>query len=209
MLEDTAVSEQVSAPKAKREAPLVETVKMDDGREVSFSGKTKLKKEWVELDGGARGVRFDFRNGATRFFNVSESTLLIDFACHGASQKIGDEASGEEEVDDMLVAIDAVLGRLASGEWGKQRGTGSADSYAGASIVIRAIMEAAGKSQDFVKAYLDKKLAADPSLTRKDLYASFKNPNSEVGKIIARLENEKKAKAVKVDADAELAELRA
>ena len=181
---------------------------MDDGREVGFSGKTKLKKEWLELDGGARGVRFDFRNGATRFFNVSESALLIDFACHGASQKIGDEASGEEEVDDMLVAIDAILGRLASGEWGKQRGTGSADSYAGASIVIRAIMEATGKSQDFVKAYLDKKLAADATLTRKDLYASFKNPNSEVGKIVARLENEKKAKAVKVDADAELAELR-
>ena len=208
MSEDTTVSEQVSAPKAKREAPVVETVKMDDGREVGFSGKTKLKKEWLELDGGARGVRFDFRNGATRFFNVSESALLIDFACHGASQKIGDEASGEEEVDDMLVAIDAILGRLASGEWGKQRGTGSADSYAGASIVIRAIMEATGKSQDFVKAYLDKKLAADATLTRKDLYASFKNPNSEVGKIVARLENEKKAKAVKVDADAELAELR-
>lgn len=204
---ETQASEATST-KPKREPTVVEEVTMADGRVVGFPGKTKLKKEWIDLEGGAKGVRFDFRNGATRTFDVSNSTLLIDFACHGASQKIGDEASGEEEVDDMLVAIDAIIGRLAGGEWGKQRGSGTSDSYAGASIVIRALVEATGKTVEFVKAYLDKKLANDPSLTRKDLYASFKNPNSETGKIIARLENEKKAKAVKVDADAELAALR-
>jgi hypothetical protein len=204
---ETQVSEAPSG-KTKREPTVVEEVSMADGRTVGFPGKTKLKKEWVDLEGSARGVRFDFRNGATRIFDVTSSSLLTDFACHGASQKIGDEAGSEEEVDDMVVAIDAIIGRLAGGEWGKQRSSGASDSYAGASIVIRALIEATGKTVEFVKAYLDKKLANDPMLTRKDLYASFKNPNSETGKIIARLENEKKAKAVKVDADAELAALR-
>lgn len=182
--------------KAKAEVTIVT---MSDGRSVPFSGKRKLAKEVLE-----NGVRFDFRNGETRTFTLPE-TLLHRLALHGAAQKIGDEAAGVDEVEDMVVAIDDIIARLSKGEWGATRA--AAGSFSGASVVIRAICEATGKGVDDVKAFLQRKLDADPALTRAALYASFRNPASKTGQIIARLESEKKAKSPAVDADALLGEL--
>lgn len=182
--------------KAKAEITIVQ---MSDGRSVPFSGKRKLVKEVLE-----NGVRFDFRNGETRTFALPE-TLIHRLALHGAAQKVGDEAAGVDEVEDMVVAIDDIIARLSRGEWGATRAA-AGNSFSGASIVIRAICEATGKGVEEVKAFLQRKLDADANLTRAALYASFRNPSSKTGQIIARLESEKKSKTA-VDADALLGEL--
>lgn len=196
------------AQASKRTKAEVETVRMGDGRDVAFSGKRRMNKDIVTIDGQA-AVRFDFRNGESRTFQVSGSGLLVQLACHGAAQKIGDECAGEEDVDDMVVAVDEMIARLNNGEWKAARAT-SGDSFSGASIVIRAICEATGKSLADVKAFLQKKLdqaeAAGQKLTRRALYDSFRNPASKTGQIIERLEREKRTKTA-VDANDLLSEL--
>lgn len=195
--------------KAKKAAPEVTAVTMGDGRVVNFTGKAQLNKEVVEEGDAPVGVRFDFRNGESRYFDLYTTKLLAQLAAHGAKQKIGDETAGISDVDDMVVAIDAMLERLAKGDWSKARAAG--DGFSGASVVIRAVAEATGKSVADVKAFLDGKLAAAEAkgekLTRKDLYDSFRKPGTKTGEIIARLENEKKAKAAKFDGDDLAAEL--
>ena len=187
---------QEKAPRAKAE---VEQVTMTDGRTVGFAGKRKMVKETLE-----KGVRFDFRNGETRTFTIPDS-LMTRLAVHGAAQKIGDETAGVEDVEDMVVGVDEIISRLSAGEWGAQRAS-AGDSFSGASVVIRAICEATGKSVADVKAFLQKKLDGDPKLTRAALYNSFRNPSSKTGQIIERLEREKRSKTA-VDADALLGEL--
>lgn len=206
---------KVSKPKAE-----VTQVQMSDGRTVGFAGKRKMVKETlidqsklivegntVTLEAGAVAVRLDFRNGETRTF-VPPVSLIARAVGHGFEQKLGDETAGEEKVDDMVIAVDDLSDRLAKGEWTVQREGGG---FAGASIVIRALMEASGKPIDAVKAFLQKKLdqakAAGQALSRKELYDSFRNPNSKTGQIIKRLEEEERAKNTKVDADQALAEL--
>lgn len=201
---------EAAPAKAKRTPPEVTPVVLNDGRTVNFTGKTKMNKE-VERDGEGTpvAVRFEFRNGEVRRFDVTNSALIYELAAHGAKQKIGDQTAGEDDVDDMVVAVDAMLDRLNAGKWDAERKAG--DGFSGASLVIRAIMEATGKSQADVKAFLDGKLAAAEAsgqkLTRRELYDSFRNPASKTGQIIRRLEDEKKAKAAKFDADELVGEL--
>ena len=188
-----------------KKAPVeVTTVKMSDGREVGFAGKRKMLKNPVEGEGGQVGVRFDFLNGETRTVMISPSDKLFGrFAQHGLSQKIGDETAGDDKVEDCVLHVDAIIERLGKDEWGVER-SGAGDGFSGASVVIRAIMEATGKDLAFVKDYLEKKLAADPDLTRRALYDSFRVASTKTGQIIKRLEEAKLAKTAKVDADAEL-----
>ena len=200
-MDQAQAAEQGTSKRAPRE---VETVEMTDGRKVDFAGKRKMQKE-VVVDGHKVSVRFDFRNGETRTYHVGHD-LMPALAGHGASQKIGDETSGVEDVDDMVVAVDDMIGRLERGEWTKPRAT-SGDSFSGASVVIKAICEVTGKSVPEVKAFLDGKLEANKDLSRRALYASFRNPNSATGKVIARLEAEKVQKKETVHADDLLAEL--
>lgn len=198
----------------------VTLVKMSDGREVGFAGKRKMVKSTIiddskivsdnntiTLEKGAVSVRLDFRNGETRVFTPPVS-LVAKSVGHGLEQKLGDETAGEAKVEDMVLAVDDLMEQLSKGEWGVVREAGG---FSGASIVIRAIMEASGKTQDAVKEFLQKKLddakTRNEKLSRKDLYDSFRNPNSKTGKIIARMEEEERAKNAKVDADAALAEL--
>lgn len=187
--------------KAVKSATVVEQVSMDDGRTVGFAGKKRMLKEVILSESGVQ-VRFDFRNGQTRLFTVRQENLL-QLAGHGASQKIGDEASGVEDLEDIIIAIDDMIARLDKGEWTATRAAG--DGFSGASVVIRAICEATGKDVEFVKTFLQTKLdtaaAKGEKLSRAELYASFRNPTSKTGAIIARLEADKKSKAQKVDAD--------
>jgi hypothetical protein len=206
------------AAKAKRAPTEYVKIKLSDGREVDFAGKKKMNKTvlyskdletWHDedpQDGDQYAkVRFDFRNGETREFSPPDS-LLIRFIGHGASQKIGDETAGEEDVDDMVVAVDAIIDKLNAGSWSTRE---PGESFGGASVVIKALMEASGKTMQEIKAYLQGKLdaakAKGESLSRAALYASFRNPKSKVGQIVRRMEEEKAAKATKIDADAELA----
>lgn len=203
------MSEEQAAVATKRVAAEVEQVTMEDGRTVGFAGKKRLIKE-VIIEGNVVQVRFDFRNGVTRTFTVSKANQH-QLAGHGASQKIGDETAGLEELDDMVVAVDDMIARLEKGEWTAARAAG--DGFSGASVVIKAICEATGKTVDFVKTFLQGKLdaakAKGEKLSRAELYASFRNPTTKTGAIIARLEADKKVKEAKVNADDLMAELNA
>ena len=197
------------------------TVKMSDGREVSFAGKRKVVKETVldeskiEVDEssgivqfqiGAVAVRMDFRNGETRLLPIPLS-LLGRFAGHGGEQKFGDELASPADKplseEDMVIAIDDLNAEIQAGKWGKGRAAGGG-GVSGASVVVKAIMEATGKDMETVKAYLQKKLDGDKELTRRALYDSFRVAGTRTGIIIKRMEEEKLAKTAKVDADAEL-----
>lgn len=200
------------ASAAKKTKTEYTTVKMSDGREVQFAGKRKVQREVLQdADGKPNGVRFDYVNGhshSIRFDEIPQETVHHLLA-HGISQKVGDEAAGTKEVDDVVLAHADMMSRLKKGEFYAQREPG--DSFAGASLVIKAICEATNKSVEDIKKFLDGKLekakADGQKLTRADLYASFRNPNSKTGQIIERLEREERAKRTVVNADDLLAEV--
>lgn len=207
------MNDTVATP-AKKPATVYTKVKMEDGREVEFAGNRKSDKTiLIADDGKATGVRFDFLNGRTltlQFSEISEATAL--YACgHGIAQKAGDEYSGVKEIDDMVLAVEGIFARLRAGDWAAAREAG--DSTAGASIVIKALMEVTGKPIEFIKSFLDGKLEAAKAkgekLSRQDLYNSFRNPTSKTGIVIKRLEEERLTKANKVDAGDLLAEMTA
>lgn len=193
---------------AEKKAPAeVKKVTMSDGRVVDFVGKRRMIKETTEGDNSVT-VRFDFVDGNTRSITVDlTDPLAVKFLGHGISQKVGDETAGDKEVDDMVLHVDAILERLSKGEWGVERG--ASDGFSGASVVVKAIMEATGKDQAFVKAFLDKKLEDGKAngLTRQALYKAFRDPSSKTGQIILRLEAEKAKKESGVDGDAAIAEM--
>ena len=194
----------VSIEKAKKAPPEVTVVKMDDGREVGFPGSRKMAKT-VEVDEHHAIVTFDFVNGATRTVKISRhDPLLLRFAAHGASQKIGDETAAEKDADDMVEAVDNMLDRLAKGEWSAPRKAG--DGFSGAHVVIRAIMEVRGLSREKVVAFLDRK-QAETGLSRQALYAAFRAPDTLTAPVIERLEKDKAKKAPAIDANAALDEL--
>lgn len=210
------VTQEAVATKSKTEYT---KVTLTDGREVQFAGKRKVNKETlideskIVLDGdvmqisaGAISVRMDFRNGDTRTLPLPLS-LLARFAGHGGEQKFGDELATTADKplseEDMVIAIDDLYAEISKGSWGKGRAAGGG-GVSGASVVVQAIAEATGKDIATVKAYLQKKLDADPALTRRALYDSFRVATTKTGQIIKRLEEAKLAKTAKVDADAEL-----
>lgn len=215
-MSEAGATEKVTKAKAE-----VTTVVLSDGRSVGFAGKRKMLKETlvdssklvtegdtITLQSGAVSVRLDFRNGETRTFAVPVE-LIAKSVGHGMEQKLGDETAGEEDVADMIVCVDDLIDRLGRGEWRTERAAG--DGFAGASIVIRAIMEASGKDQDYVKKWLQGKLdaakAKGEKMSRKELYDAFRKPGSRTGDIIDRLEKERLSATSKVDADSALAEL--
>lgn len=165
--------------KTKAEA---EKVTMEDGRVVEFAGKRKMLKEVIIGEEGTYPqVRFDFRNGKVRTFTVDK--LISQFAAHGASQKIGDETAGEDDVDDMVLAVDEIIERLNGGEWAVKREGGG---FAGVSILMRALMEHSGKDEATVKAFLKPKSHAEKMALRT---------HAPIKVIVERLEAEKAAKA--------------
>lgn len=212
---DTAVAET----KPAKSKTVYTSVTMTDGRKVDFPGTRKTMKDVLADEAGAFiGVRFDYVSGETRTLLLSEldPSITTYASCHGLLQKVGDESSGVTEIDDIVLTTDEMLARLRSGSWDAARASG--DSMAGASLVIKALIEAskteknpAGKTAAEIKAALDAKLEAgkEAGLTRQKLYASFRNPTSKVGQIIRRLEDERAAKGASVDADEFAASLQA
>jgi hypothetical protein len=199
------------APKAAKKETVYTDVTYPDGRVAKFPGNRKMQKEYGTDAEGSVFVRFDFVNGVTLTHTIAPSDpLLTSYIGHGAAQKIGDETAGEKDVDDMVIAVEAKIKQLAgdpatgvAGIW--NTGGGSGDSFSGASVVLKALVEVTNLSLEKVKANIEKKLAETPTLTRNDLYKSFRNPSTKTGQVIARMEQEKAAKNVKIDADAEVA----
>ncbi len=180
----------------------VTTVKMDDDRIVEFPGKRILQKESFIGEDGSVKIRLDWRNGETRTFTIP-TALLLQFAAHGAEQKLGDQIAGlkddkgnDAEIEDKILAVDELIEQLNAGEWSARR---ESSGLAGTSILLRALMELYGKSKDEIKAFLKDKTAAQKTALRA---------NAKVKPIIDRLQAEKDARsAKKVDTDALLGEL--
>lgn len=201
---------QVNETKATKAATVYTDITMTDGRVVKFPGNRKTDKT-ITVSDDSVSVRFDFFNGETRTLSSTELSpaLMLQALGHGIAQKAGDEYSGVKELDDMVLAVDEIFGRLRAGDWAAAREAG--DSTSGASIVIKAIMEVTGKSVEFVKEFLQKKLdaakAKGEKLSRQELYNGFRSANTPTGVVIKRLEEEKLAKSTKVNAADMLAEI--
>lgn len=160
----------------------VEQVTMTDARVVEFAGKRKLLKDSFVDASGAVTIRLDFRNGETRSFQVPAS-LTAKFAAHGAEQKLGDEIAGVDDVDDCVLAVDDLIGRLNVGEWSTKR---ESNGMAGTSILVRALAEFRSIPVDKVKAFLANKTQAQKIAMRD---------SAELKPIVVRLEQEKAAKS--------------
>jgi len=180
-------------------------VLMQDGREVEFPGKRKMDKT-VIIENGEVKVRFDFRNVVTHLLNVSElkPEIQLNLLGHGASQKCGDSAAGEETVEDTALSVEKTIQQLQSGTWALARAAG--DSFKGGSVVIKALCEVTGKPVDAIKAFIDKTIEAK-KVSRQALYASFR-ADARVGPVIERLEKES-AKPSNVDTGGLLDEISA
>lgn len=198
----TEATQEQAAPKAKKETQIT-TVTMKDGRVVDFPGKRKLLKENIEVN-GVPGVRLDFINGESREVVITigategnSNGLLATLAQHGLKQKLGDETAGVEDIDDQVMAVDDLIDRLAKGDFTQQR---SADGLAGASILLKALIEVTGKDAEVVKGFLKDKTAAEKKALRND---------PKVAPVVQRLEAEKaaKSKGPSVDTDALLSQL--
>lgn len=212
-MSETNTTEATANTTAARAKTVYEKVKMADGREVEFAGKRKMDKTiTVNSETGVVEVRFDFRNGKVLRIDSSQLERDINLYAlgHGLSQKCGDNAAGAEDIDDIVLAVEEVITQLVEKKtWSAAREAG--DSMAGAGIVIKAICEATGKDVEFVKKFLQGKLDAAKAdgkkLTRQELYAGFRRPDTKTGQIIKRLEEERLAKGANVDAGALLAEI--
>ena len=193
-----------------------ENVTMTDGRVVEFTGRTRMNKT-VLIDGESVAVRFDFRNGQTATYPIPPQ-LLLQAAGHGWSQKLGDHVAGMKDEqtkepateEDMFLAIESLFSDLQGGDWNKVKsGEGT---VSGASLVLKALAQHFNKPIAAIKTIIENRLAADKerggTLSRKALYASFRNPDTELGQLILRLESErKKPKAVEVDLDSLMTEM--
>ena len=192
---------------AEAKKPKTEYLKvtMTDGREVEFPGKRKMDKT-VLVEGDAVKVRFDFRNGATLTLAVTDlaPNIQANLLGHGASQKCGDSAAGEETVEDMVLSVEKTIQQLQSGSWSVARAAG--DSFRGGSVVIKALCEVTGKPVDAIKAFIDKTIEAK-KVSRQALYASFR-ADARVGPVIERLEKES-AKPSNIDTSGLLDEVSA
>lgn len=206
-MSETQVAEAKPAKKEVVRTPVL----MEDGRTVEFAGTREAQKTVsFDVDTGAISLQIDFRNGKTIRLageELSRATLLRS-AAHGLSQKVGDSYASAKDVDDMFLSAEDMVKRLKAGEWEVVREAG--DSMAGASVIIKALVEFTGKSIDDIKTFLEKKLedakAKGEKLSRQQLYASFRT-NPKILAIIQRIEQEKAAKDTKVDSNAMLAEL--
>ena len=189
MTETTEASQ--TKPTKTRE---VDKVQMTDGRVVEFVGKRKMLKDAVFNEGELPAVRFDFRNGNTILFYVPEA-LAAQFQAHGAAQKIGDETAGEDDVDDMQLAVESIVERLNAGNWTKEREGGG---FGGTSILIQALTEASGKPIQTIRDFLKTKTKAEKDALRA---------SSRLKPIVERLEAEKASKAAHVDTESLFADL--
>lgn len=174
----------------------VNTVTMTDGAIVEFPGKRKLQKTSIVADNDVLQVRLDFVNGEFRLFTLPPA-LVATFALHGAEQKLGDEISGLDDINDCVLAIDTLIDRLYEGKWNATR---EANGMAGASILARALVEQSGKDMATIRTFLSDKTQAQKVALRQ---------NPAIKPIVDRLEAEKAKKPSKnaIDTDALLGSL--
>lgn len=186
-----------TAEKPKKAKAEIEKVTLEGGKVVEFAGKRKLLKEAVfDSDGNWIGTEFMFRNGRTLTFPAPSADAkfadgrfaLQAFAAHGSLQKIGDETAGEENIDDMVLAVEDIIERLGKGEWTVEREGGG--GFGGTSILMKALVEHTGKTIEAIKTFLKGKTKAQKDAMKND---------PRLHAIVKRLEAEEAAKAAHVD----------
>lgn len=142
------------------------TIKMNDGREVRFGEKTRMKKEYGVSNQGLIFCRIDFDNGESIEVLVDPNSEVGQQALgHGLSQKLGDAAAGAESTEDAFEAVIEVAKQISAGKWNKAReGGGSAK---GASDLVIALAEVLGKEKETVRNLLANMSAAEKAMLRK------------------------------------------
>ena len=90
----------------------------------------------------------------------------------------------------MVLYVDELIDRLNKGEWSTKR---EGSPFTGASVLLRALCEAYGRTPEQVKEFLKDKTPAEKM--------AFRN-SAKVKPIVERLEAEKASKGSKVDAEA-------
>jgi hypothetical protein len=173
----------------------IDSVAMQDGRVVDFSGKQRCKADTYENEQGLN-VQLDFRNGETRIFRMRPE-MVNQFALHGAKQKLVDEMAGVKDLDDAILAVDELVERLDNGEWAQKRQAG--EGIAGTSVLLRALVAFTGKSVADVKAKLKGMSQTEKMAMRA---------NAKLKPIIDQMEAEKSNKS-NVDTDSLLDEIAA
>lgn len=178
------------------EAAVKTPVTLEDGRVVEFGAKQKLQKTSTIAEDGTVTTELVFRNGKTLSFTPPAS-LIARFVAHGVEQKLGDCIAGETDPDDQVLAVEDLITRLNAGEWNV--GRSSAGSFAGTSILARALVEVSGKSAEEIKTYLSTKTQAEKIALRG---------SNQLKAVIQRMEAEKQSKTKStVDTDSLLGEL--
>jgi hypothetical protein len=147
------VETPVAPTPTKRPAPEVEVVTMEDGSKVEFVGKKKMLKSHSISDSGEIKVRFDFRSGQVLLWSLPP-VLIPKLAAHGAEQKLGDQAAGVEDVDDMFMEIEELRDRLDKGGLDAWSVTRESSGMAGTSVLLKALVELTSKPAGVVKEYL-------------------------------------------------------
>jgi len=170
------------------------TIKMNDGREVRFGEKTRMKKEYGVSDQGLIFCRIDFDNGESIEVLVDPNSEVGQQALgHGLSQKLGDAAAGAESTEDAFEAVIEVAKQISGGKWNKAReGGGSAK---GASDLVIALAEVLGKEKETVRNLLANMSAAEKAMLRKvpDVLAAIERIKAARGP--AKVNAEKAAQA--------------
>ena len=126
------------------------SVTFPDGNSFEFSPRFKSKKA---VDSAAKVVTFYVRNGAqiqVELDRIPESVQL-QLALHGIAQKVGDDAAGVEDPDDIASAFETMRDQLYAGTWSSERAKGE---FTGASMLVRAVAEVTSQPVEKVKARL-------------------------------------------------------
>ena len=136
---------------ANEKAVLVRAPQAYGGAEFKFGKTDKVLKIATGPQEAPTGILFLARSGA--FFHADISrypgniTALTHF--HGCKQKLGDEYADLDSEDDCLEAARELDARLASGRWTAER-----QGFAGISLLMRALMEVFGLTDDKAREFL-------------------------------------------------------
>lgn len=171
------------------------TVEMEDGSTEVFGAKKKMVKV-TTIANGKVSTKLSFLNGRVVVFDMPED-MVLRFAAHGSDQKFGDIIAGLGDIEDAILAVEELAGRLAAGEWSQKR---EGSGLGGTSVLVRALMLMMGKDAETIKKFLAEKNQAEKIALRN---------NPRVKPFVDRVEAEKAVKAgrVSIDTDALLDEL--
>jgi len=175
-------------------------ITMNDGREVDFGARGKLKKDiQITGEGNDRAVNItiDCPNGETKTMSFGlDFPLFWEAAAHGISQKITDSITKAVEPDDIAFGVGNQIDQLTKGVWAQRSSEGMVRGF---SDLLEAIRRIKGYEVDSPEAIALKSALADKS---EDEVKMLKT-NSGVKAVLAEIQAEKAlARSKKLSAEA-------